>query len=175
MSPKPSEAPVARVRHLARAHRVVVEILEYFEEGFEPIDDAGKESAAPEMTGHAMAPVPGHCVDAHDPLHDPREVLFRAGTDHEVEVVSHDAEVIEPEVVPLPRPAERADEERLHGGSLHHELLAVRARRDVVQRSCFEKTWFAHDVAPPAYRVGACDLNRDNFFVASELCPCLIG
>lgn len=90
--------------------RIFVNILEYLHELLHTRDDPRKETPAPHMASEPVDPIEGHREDAHDPLHHPRQTRRASWPDHKVDMIPHDAEIFEPEVVFQLRPTKNLKE-----------------------------------------------------------------
>ena len=90
--------PLFGVRGQSRGHGVGVDVQEGVEIVGQGRQYGRKEPLPPDgtLTGVAVVPVPGHGKDAEDPLHNPRQAGSLPGPENQVEMVSHQAEILQP-------------------------------------------------------------------------------
>ena len=91
-----------------------------------------------------MQLVEGHGEHAHDPSHYCREALPFHGDDDEVDMVSHDAEVLYPEAILLLGPLNDREEKLLARFRIEDHLFPVGPRRNMVPGALAKFSWLSH-------------------------------
>ena len=76
-----------------------IDIREHGMERPKPLKDARVETLAPYVPRKVVDPVVRHRENAHDPLHQPRQVRASFWPDYEMVMIAHNTEVLEPERV----------------------------------------------------------------------------
>jgi len=80
-----------------RLDRVLIQLAKYTQELPEARDDPGKEPAAPHVPHQTVNAVVGHREYAHDPLHQSRQARTAFKPQHDMDMVPHNADVLDPE------------------------------------------------------------------------------
>jgi len=97
MVPESTVTPIPPVLYLMGLNRIFVHIAKHVQELPKSRHDTREEPFPPHMAHKAMNAVVGHREYAHDPLHQPRQARVAFKSQHDMDVVSHDAEVLDPE------------------------------------------------------------------------------
>ena len=129
---QPTVWPLLWICHSVGPDRIPVDVIEDLEEILQAVYDPGKEPVPPDMPGYASAAIVCHGEHAHDPLHYGGEVCPVSGLDNEMEMVVHDAEVLDPEIVFPVCPFYHRKKQILDGVRVEDHFLAVGAGGDMV-------------------------------------------
>lgn len=131
--PQASVLPFPNLVDLLRLDGVSIDVFEDHQELGEGPYDPREESVPPDMAYVPMDTIIRHREHAHDPLHDAGEGFPPARAYHEVEVIPHKGEILDPEVVPLSGPGDDLKEKLLHAPAIQDHLFPVRPGRDMVE------------------------------------------
>ena len=94
-----TESPCPWAGNLIGFQGIVVDIFKYLYEFPQPGNDPGKESGTPHMACYIPDTVISHGEHTQDPAHDRGKTFAPRGLDDEMEMVAHDAKVVDPESV----------------------------------------------------------------------------
>jgi hypothetical protein len=177
--PEPAELPFINSADYLRFHRVFRHIPEGFHILAPAVEDFRKKTLSPHVPGGVMLPVPSHGEDAQYPLHDERQGFALPGAYDEMDVVTHNAKIMDLEAILLFRPADGGKEKGLHGLTIEDHFLSVCPGGDVIHGAGLE-----HSVSPHIRVYGAKVKNAlvdlgflakyakfHVFFVIFKLCP----
>jgi len=142
--PQASVFPFPDLVDLLSLDRIPVDILEDHQELRKGPDYPREEPLPPDMADIPMDSVVRHGEYAQDPLQDAGEGFPASRSDHEVEVVAHEGEVLDAEIVPLPGPGDDLKKEILHGPVVQDHLFPVRPGGDVVETAVLKLPWLTH-------------------------------
>jgi len=131
--PQASVFPFPNLVDLLSFDRIPVNILEDHQELRKGPDDPREEPLPPDMADIPMDSVVRHGEYAQDPLQDAGKGFSAARSDHDVEVVAHEGEVLYAEIVPLPGPGDDLKEELFHAPVVQDHLLPIRPGGDVIE------------------------------------------
>jgi hypothetical protein len=123
--PKAAKLPFINPPGYLCAHRIVRHIHESFDEFSHVINDFGKKPLSPYMTAGEMLPIPRHCEYAQYPLHNTRQGLSLFRVYYEMDMVAHNAKIMDLETKLLFCPLYSVDKECLHGLAIEDHLLSV--------------------------------------------------
>ena len=145
--PEPTESPRPSIVNLIGPYRIVIDILENRKELAKPYNYSREEAPSPDVPRRiAMDPVVGHGEDTHDPLHNRGKALSLSRKDDEVDMVSHDAEVLYPEAILLLGPLNDREEKLLARFRIEDHLLSIGPRRYMVSGTLAEFPWLSHEL-----------------------------
>jgi hypothetical protein len=108
-----------------------------------PYDDTFKP-IVPDVAVIPKDAVKSRREDAENPLHDSRKTLSGTGMDEEVDVVAHDAEIVNAEGVLLLCPTDHVKKEFFYPVRTKDELASVCPGNNVVPSSWSQFSWFSH-------------------------------
>jgi hypothetical protein len=127
-----------------RSHRIVRHIDEGFQEFSHTVNDFREKPFSPDMAADKVVPVPRHGEHAQYPLHDTRQGFAPFWAYDEMDVVAHDAKIMDLEAELLFCPLDSVEEERSHGLAIEDHLFPVSPRGDVVSGIGLENSISPH-------------------------------
>ncbi len=104
MVPKATPLPIAVIINEACLYRILVDVLKDIEVLPKAGDRPGKVPAAPNMAPFLINAIVAHRKHSKHPFHDAAELGRSLGADEKMEMIPHDYEVINLEVIFKPGP-----------------------------------------------------------------------
>jgi hypothetical protein len=129
-----------------RLYGVQIDILKGRQKLSETIQNMGKEALTPYMTPVSENTVVFPREYTHYPLHDSRKGDSFSRLDDEVEMVTHDAEILDPEIVLPLRSLYDLEEHITHVRRAEDHFSPIRPRDDMIASTFAQDSWFTHTI-----------------------------
>jgi hypothetical protein len=142
--PQTPVLPLVNPAGYARVHRVLRHIGEGFDEFTHVVNDFGEKPLSPYMSVGEMFPVPCHCEDAQYPLHNARQGLSLFRADYEMDVVAHNAKIMDLKTELFLCPLDGGKKKGPHGIAMEDHLFSVCPGGDVVRGAGFKDSISPH-------------------------------
>jgi hypothetical protein len=133
-----------RTANYARAHRILRDIAKCMEEVPHAVQYFAFEPVVPDMAAIAAPLVEPHREDRQDPLHDFGEALSFLRSNHEVEMVAHNAKIRQFEPVFLLGPGNDLQKIAFYLFGVEYILPPVRPGNYVVNTVFFNDSRLSH-------------------------------
>jgi hypothetical protein len=108
------------------------------------INDFRKKPFSPYMTAHKMLPVPCHGEYTENPLHDMGQGFITVRVDYEMNMIAHNAKMINLETVLLFSPFYDVEEEDPHSITVHDHLPSICPGGDMIGRAGLKNSVASH-------------------------------
>lgn len=135
MMPQATPAPISLISNQARNDRISVDIIGHMDELVQVLNNPRIETILPKATRQFHTPIIRHREHAQYPLHNCGKIFTAAWLDYEVIMVTHNAEIFEPEIELFLGAYDHRGKEFLNRFRVKTHLLAIRPRSHVVPRA----------------------------------------
>jgi hypothetical protein len=123
--PEAAISPFINFADYLRAYRILSHVYEGFNEFPHAVNDLREKPLSPHMPADEMLPVPCHGEHAQYPLHNTRQGLALFRTYYQMNVVAHDAEIMDLETELFFCPHYCVEKEGSHGIAMEDHFLSV--------------------------------------------------